>query len=135
MPHSLWSTGCADLRQLAVVLKRLRPFLIPQRVVRLDLQLRIVAELIRIPDLVGHQVQLLLRPRLGRWRHPVKLVDIAAHRRFDIAHHLHHLGLAVAGKYCSTYTLPSASPSAPFTEFEHRFQRAACSGCPFSLRP
>ena len=33
-----------------------------------------------------------------RGRHPVDLVDVAAHGGFDVVDHLQHLGLAVAGE-------------------------------------
>ena len=45
------------------------------------------------------------------------------------------VALLSPAKYWETYTSPSASPIAPFTAFEQRFQRALCSGWPVSLRP
>ena len=63
-----------------------------------DLQIRIVAPVVRIADLIYDRGELHAGLLLGLGAHPVDGIDISPQGRFDIFHHLLHALLAFGWK-------------------------------------
>src|SRR5208283_5976763 len=76
--------GLADLVELAVVLEGVGAHLVSGGVVGRDDEFGVVAPLVGVADLVGDGGELLVGARLGGGRHPVDLVDVAAHGGLDV---------------------------------------------------
>ncbi len=87
-----------ELGEVAVVVERLGPRGIADRIAGGDLQRRIVAPLRRVADLGVERRQLGARLRLGRRRHPVDLVDPCPHRGEQVVDQRVHRRLGVGGE-------------------------------------
>ena len=96
--HSSLSTGLPILLSSRSFSKALARSSLPSGVAGRDDEFGVVAPLVGIADLVGDGGELLLGAHLGGGRHPVDLVDVAAHGGLDVVDHLQHFGLAVAGE-------------------------------------
>ena len=79
---------------------------IPEEVVRFNLELRVVAPMVRVTDLVADDVQLAQRLLLRLGAHPVEAFDLVLHRYFDLLGHQLRLRLGVGGEGTFDELLP-----------------------------
>ena len=86
---------------------------VAQVVRRADRQRRIIAPLIRIPNLIPHRMQLHNRLLLRRIAHPVEVLDLLLHRCLDLLRHLQHLALGVRAECPRHELLPQRLPKIP----------------------
>src|SRR5207248_9716765 len=84
--------------ELALRLETRRARDVAEVVVRLDLDRGVVAPPIRIADLIGDGVELPEGPLLRLGAHPVEILDLLLHRRFDALGHVDRLRLRGGGE-------------------------------------
>ena len=87
-----------------------RAFHIAEVIVRANLNLRVVPELVRVPDFGGEPVELGERFGAGGFRHPLELLEPVVEHRLDVTHQFQHARASAGGEVLGDKKLAEGFP-------------------------